>query len=81
MEPYCEVSIGNQANKTSVKSGKKPQWGETLVFITHTDKLKLTVMDRDIFNDKKVGEGILDISGIYTAPNTTKNCTFIITVE
>lgn len=79
MDPYCVVKLGQQQRKTRVhdEGGKKPRWSDTLTFTRGSDtQLTIQVWDKDVVDDDLVGEGTVNLSGVYANPNYPKNGNF-----
>ena len=76
-DPYVRVEIGTQVYKTKVvKNENNPVWNESLYLFVDTDtqkdyRLVLSVLDKDLRKDDRVGTGYLPIREIFDSPNHT----------
>lgn len=73
MDPYCEVVMGGQRQRTatSPEAGKSPIWHDSLVFKRTTeDTIQICVYDYDSNSrDDLVAEGSLPIARVLSIPN------------
>ncbi|KAI9439630.1 C2 domain-containing protein [Lactarius indigo] len=75
MDPFVEVSIGEEVQRTSViKHTLNPDWNEQLFFHVRQDDLslpiRLTVFDRDKFkSDDYVGETEISLNTLIKGPD------------
>lgn len=76
MDPYCQITIGNQVQRTKIApgAGKNPAWQDQLVFkMTTEDMMRVTIYDYD-FNsrDDVVAEGSCPLSRFTQQPNVSE---------
>lgn len=72
MDPYVNVTIGNQKYKTRTanEAGKNPNWTDSFTYkITNETQLFFEIYDRDIGEDDFVGSGIVSLDAIYMKRN------------
>jgi len=68
MDPYVSLSLREQTFKTKVlqSGGAKPVWNESFDFDVKYigDNLKLTVFDKDVTSDDRLGEVLIKVSAL-----------------
>lgn len=73
MDPYCEVVLGSQRQRTATASeaGKSPVWHDSLVFKkTIEDMIQIRVFDYDSNSrDDLIAEGNVPVARVLSAPN------------
>ena len=75
MDPYVVCQIGGEKKRTKTHNGggKKPQWMDTLNFMTQGPVMSVSVYDDDFGKDDFIGEGSIQLGQFYSNPTRTEN--------
>lgn len=73
MDPYVVCKIGNEQKRTKTHKGggKKPQWMDTLTFMSKGTVMTVAAYDDDFGKDDFIGEGSLNLNQFYSNPSRT----------
>lgn len=72
MDPYVNVSIGNQYYKTKTAhgAGKTPNWSESFTFrVNDETQMTFELYDSDIGQDDFIGSGFIDLTPVFIKRN------------